>query len=315
MTPPARAVYTALMGGYERLLEQPVARDSAIPFICLTDDPTLSSETWQIRIVTPAFPQDSVRSARALKIRGHDALAEFDETLWIDNSVLLTRDPGELLDGWLTAADFAVPIHSYRESVAAEFEAVGSMKVDDPVRVYEQLMHYAAFAPEVLSGRAHWTGVLARKNTPAVHRTMQHWLDNVLRYSRRDQLSIGLAIHLAEHPVLELEVDNFGSDWHEWPKSVDRRQKLRPAPDAEGGESPAHAIARMTQEIDELTLQSVHSVVSRDGIIADLRRQIAAISASRSAIFASRTWKIGSRINRALSPLRKLRRVIPGRSD
>jgi len=60
-------VYTALIGNYEKLNEQPVARQSGIPFICLTDDPKLSSETWRIVQVSPLFRADPVRSQRLLK--------------------------------------------------------------------------------------------------------------------------------------------------------------------------------------------------------------------------------------------------------
>jgi hypothetical protein len=38
-------VYTTLIGGYEKLNEQSVATNSRLPFICLTDDPDLRSET------------------------------------------------------------------------------------------------------------------------------------------------------------------------------------------------------------------------------------------------------------------------------
>src|SRR5688572_10939275 len=55
-------VYTTLIGGYEPLNEQPVAASSRVPFVCLTDDPNLASDTWQIRHVTPLFGMDPVRS-------------------------------------------------------------------------------------------------------------------------------------------------------------------------------------------------------------------------------------------------------------
>lgn len=54
--PPRRAVYTALLGRYEELNEQPTALNTDIPFICFTDDPNLVSETWQIHLVDPLFP-------------------------------------------------------------------------------------------------------------------------------------------------------------------------------------------------------------------------------------------------------------------
>ena len=95
---PRRAVYRALIGGYEQLREEEVARDSDVPFICFTDDSTLRSKTWEVVHVAPRVPFDSSRSARALKILGHPVLDDYDETLWIDNTVALRRPPDALYD-------------------------------------------------------------------------------------------------------------------------------------------------------------------------------------------------------------------------
>src|SRR5215210_7134454 len=55
-------VFTALVGGYETLTEQPVAAESDFEFVCFTDDAELSSETWQIH---PERALDEVRARRA----------------------------------------------------------------------------------------------------------------------------------------------------------------------------------------------------------------------------------------------------------
>ncbi|MEO8908191.1 MAG: hypothetical protein ABI310_08950, partial [Microbacteriaceae bacterium] len=59
-----QAVYTSLLGGYEELNEQEIARSGATTFLCFTDDPGLTSETWEIVLVEPRFPLDTVRSQR-----------------------------------------------------------------------------------------------------------------------------------------------------------------------------------------------------------------------------------------------------------
>ncbi len=74
-----RCVFTVLTGGYEPLNEQPAARDSRLRFICFTDDPALTSETWEMRRFTPVFPGDAIRSARTIKILPFAQLPEFDQ--------------------------------------------------------------------------------------------------------------------------------------------------------------------------------------------------------------------------------------------
>jgi hypothetical protein len=220
---PPRAVYTALLGGYEELNEQPTALDTVIPFICFTDDPNLVSETWQIHLTDPLFPHDMVRSQRDIKIRGHEALAQFDETLYIDNSVSLKQVPDIVLDEWLASTDLAVSLHSYRDRVIDEFDEVVALGLDDPSRVHEQLMHYAHLYSEVLYERPYWNGILARRHTEAVNKAMQLWFDHVLRYSRRDQLSANVAFSLAGIRVRGIEHDNLGSTMHRWPVDLKRR--------------------------------------------------------------------------------------------
>jgi hypothetical protein len=216
-------VYTALLGGYEELNEQPTALDTVIPFICFTDDPNLVSETWQMHLTDPLFPHDMVRSQRDIKIRGHEALAQFDETLYIDNSVSLKQVPDIVLDEWLASTDLAVSLHSYRDRVIDEFDEVVALGLDDPSRVHEQLMHYAHLYSEVLYERPYWNGILARRHTEAVNKAMQLWFDHVLRYSRRDQLSANVAFSLAGIRVRGIEHDNLGSTMHRWPVDLKRR--------------------------------------------------------------------------------------------
>ena len=89
-------VYTTLIGDYEELNEQPMAGQSKVPFLCLTDHPQLRSETWIPRHVSPLFPMDPVRSQRDLKLRAVDHLPGFDLSLYVDNTVLLEAPPEEI---------------------------------------------------------------------------------------------------------------------------------------------------------------------------------------------------------------------------
>lgn len=231
---PRRAVYTALMGEYEALNEQPIAERSGLPFICLTDSPRLTSTTWQIQLVEPALPADPIRSARQVKIVS-PLLDEYDETLWIDNSVVLREAPESILETWLNGSDLTFPLHSFRAKLIDEFEAVVQAGFDDPSRVFEQLRHYLYARPEVLDAAPLWTGIIARRHTPAVADFGRLWFTDVLRYSRRDQLSVLMALDRTKDLAWRsLELDTFTSSLHHWPVTVrrDRSGPLRGTLDA-----------------------------------------------------------------------------------
>ena len=203
-------VYTTLIGDYEKLNEQPVAASSRLPFICLTDNPDLQSETWQIRHVKPLFGMDPVRSQRALKLCPYQYLPSFDASLYIDNSVLFKIEPEQFIERYLGDAGFCLAEHSFRESVLDEFLEVEAQSLDDPARIFEQLNHYTMEFPELLQERPYWTGILLRDHrNPKVRGMLELWWAHVQRYSRRDQLSINVALKESGISPAVLRIDNL----------------------------------------------------------------------------------------------------------
>lgn len=276
MSTPRRVVYRALLGGYEQLREEEAARDSEIPFLCFTDDPGLTSETWQVVLVEPRLPRDSTRSARALKIIGHPVLDEYDETLWLDNTVALKRAPDELFDTWLADADVAAPLHAFRSSVLAEAEAVLDSGLDDFTRVYEQMATYLALDAEALEQNPHWTGMLARRRTPATQEAMRTWWEDVLRFSRRDQLSFVPAMRARKVAIHTVGLDTMESEWHSWPRSTGRDESTRGSGLREVLRPPAGRVGQLQQALDDTVHTMAVTVAQREELIAALETELAA---------------------------------------
>lgn len=216
-------VYTVLTGGYEPLNEQPVARDSSVPFICVTDDPALTSSTWQIRCLPRLFPLDAPRSQRQYKTLPWLALPDFACSIYIDNSVTLRAPPERLLEGDAAGTVFALPAHPDRGALLDEFVAVAELGLDDAGRVFEQLQHYQLEAPDLLAAPVHWCGIIVRDHhAPAVRRLGEHWFAHILRYSRRDQLSLPAAFAAAGLAPSILPLPALSSWFHEWPVRAGR---------------------------------------------------------------------------------------------
>jgi hypothetical protein len=55
---------------------------------------------------------------------------------------------------------------------------------------------------------------------------MQLWYDHILRYSRRDQLSINFVLGVLGLAVNGLDIDNMSSPWHQWPVRVEKKWDL-----------------------------------------------------------------------------------------
>ncbi|MFC5729273.1 MULTISPECIES: glycosyltransferase domain-containing protein [Nocardioides] len=275
MSIPRRAVYTALTGNYELLPEQPVAKASDVAFICFTDDPELRSDSWDVRVVPTLLDLDPVRSARALKIGGHPDLAEYDETLWIDARVLLKEDPAVILDTWLDGTDLALPRHSYRKDVVTEFEEVLLAGMDDSSRLYEQLTHYSAAAPELLERPVPWTGMIARRHTQAVDRAMQEWLVHVLRYSRRDQLSFVHAVSRAGVGPRLLELDTWGSALHDWLPGAGRSSRPPIFRVSDSLRAPTARLGELQRQLEVTTTELSAALSHRENVIERLEGRVA----------------------------------------
>jgi hypothetical protein len=271
----ARAVYAALIGDYEELREQPAAETSTVPFICFTDDPDLRSETWDVRLVEPLLAMDPIRSARALKLSGHIDLAAYDETLYIDARVTLAADPATILDSWLDGADVAAPRHSFRADVVSEFEMVLLAGLDESSRLYEQLTHYAVTDPERLQGPVPWTGILARRHTPAVETGMREWLLHVTRYSRRDQLSFMHALALAAVTPRLVDLDNHVSDVHQWHEPRGRSARPSVFRVADSLQPPIAEVGELRLQIADITRDMQAAVAARDARITELDQEVA----------------------------------------
>jgi hypothetical protein len=289
------AVYTVLLGGYESLNDAQNVGDGTVDFLCFTDDGHLSSKVWDIRLVAPLFPRDLQRSQREIKVRGHTDLEPYERSLYIDNSVSLTQPPEGILDVWLAKHDLAIPLHSWRPRVLDEFLAVIELGLDEPARVYEQLYHYSENRADVLEQVPMWNAIIARNNTDTVQVTMRRWFDEILRYSRRDQLSANMVLGDSPVNLNRVQLDNFSSPIHEWPVPVNRlpmttrKEQGRIVPD----------LARI-RELESLWTQEKET--------SELREQrIVELSALIKDIRSTRSWAIADRLSKVAATLRMSR--------
>lgn len=191
-----------------------------------TDNPQLEANGWQLNVVKPIFQSDLIRSSREPKIRPHKHLQDFSRSLYIDTRVLLKKDPKDLWNH-LTGDDtiaFAAFYHSFHATLEEELKVVSKIGLDDDTRINEMYAVLREYLPMALSNNFIWGGVLARKH----HETdcidaMETWYAHVLRYSRRDQLSLPLAINSMQPSRVRLtEIDNHENAFLSWPINTSR---------------------------------------------------------------------------------------------
>jgi hypothetical protein len=292
-------VYTSLIGRYEALNEQAVAARSRFRFICLTDDPELASTSWECRLVRPAFAMDPIRSQRAFKMLPHVHLPEFDRSIYIDNSIVLTEPPEAIWPLLPQGAGLAMPRHSFRATVLDEFLEVVQLGMEDAGRIFEQLNHYALVCPEVLQQAPWWSAIMLRDHgNRQVQQAMETWFAQVLRYARRDQLSINLALHEAGLQPAVLAIDNHQSWFHRWPVAHGRDRDRGPR-------NPIANLTPLAARVHALQHQ-LNQPHPAEAEAAALRTQMEGLHAQLNALHAEMALVRGSTSWRAMAPLRNI---------
>ena len=163
--------------------------------------------------------------------------------------------------------------HSFRDSLLDEFVAVASAGLDDQERVLEQLDHYGFECPEVLQERPYWSGIMLRDHGDAAVRSLlERWAAHVHRYSRRDQLSLNIALRLEGLVPDVLDIDNRASWLHTWPHK-EGRDPHRAAGDPNG---PFVLLARRVRRLERALRRE-----------SQLRRQLEVSRTGRMAVTLS----------------------------
>ena len=105
---------------------------------------------------------------------------------------------------------------------------------------------------------------------------MRVWADHVLRYSRRDQLSVMVALDDTV-AYRGIDIDNFESRFHEWPVIEKRRISQGKAPHVPTGPVVAelHRARRRVSELeDQVNALQPDRLREFEATIADLELQI-----------------------------------------
>ena len=227
-----RVVYTAVIGGIEELQDFEFIPSAEIDYICFTDNPHARSKSWKIVRIRPRFEGDPARSTREFKMLGHELLFGYHQWLWIDNKVRLLAEPKEIFESLPENSDLAMAKHDHRATVREEFAAVIKLRKDHAFRVIELRNFILKFAPEILDQQPIAGTIILRRNNQKVENLMHSWFELVLRFSKRDQLSINYVLEASAVSFSFLPIAVSGSPVHDYVsgQTVGRARRLERFP-------------------------------------------------------------------------------------
>jgi hypothetical protein len=211
-------VYTNSIGHPFEL--PPTIPDEKIKYICFSDKSRPTAFDWEVIVIEPIFKGDLFRSSREPKILAHKFLKNYQKSIYIDTRVKLKESPLALWNYLIPEPEtiFGGFLHSKRFTLVDEFEAVLNQNLDSPSVIKAQFNEYKRHQSDVLLIKPVWGGILARRhNDSQCIDAMHAWYSHVLRYSRRDQLSLPLALKKIKSRI-RLVADSVNqSIFHRWP--------------------------------------------------------------------------------------------------
>ncbi|MDL2306452.1 DUF616 domain-containing protein [Desulfovibrio sp. OttesenSCG-928-C06] len=246
-------IYSVLFGNYESI-NNPFG--NFIPDcrrICFTDNPALTSDVWEVVLVS-SNGLDPVREARRYKMQPNRYLPPAEWSLYIDNTISFIQPPEALLQYAIqSGGDFYCFEHPWRDCLYDEAEAVIMEEKDCEPRVREQIEHYrrAGFAAQA---GLYASGILLRKhNAPEVSRLGELWFEHVLRFSKRDQLSLPVALKLSGCVANVLPWNLLDNEYIMWSLDQTRRIPAGFSPDVYRWLNPEADQPGITPEAHYLT--------------------------------------------------------------
>jgi hypothetical protein len=220
-------VYTVLVGNKESLndplciVKDKTQTDIELDFICFTDNLNLVSETWEFKLLTfPPLPVEKL--SRRPKALPHEYLQEYEYSLYVDNTVVFKRLPCRN-DLTLASPDiFRALRHPWRNVPLDEADMVVWFGLDDSQIVNSQI----EFCADVrsLSSINHLTAgtiLLRSHNTPMLKRFGTVWWEQILAFSRRDQLALDFSLDVCGCTIDYFDGDLVVNDLIKWPVFLD----------------------------------------------------------------------------------------------
>lgn len=181
-------VYTTLYGDRDNLLPIP-DKVEGVDYVCFTDREREASG-WQLRIIDPGLGDFNL-NAKIFKILPHVYLSEYDASIFMDANTLMLGRIDRMLDCCIRNGSFVMWQHPLREDIYMEASAIIGFYRHSPAKLLEQISTYADDGLPDNVGLAEASFMWRRHNDPKITALMQRWWKEILRFSKRDQLSLG----------------------------------------------------------------------------------------------------------------------------
>ena len=189
-----KIIYTAIFGNYDNL-RPPKVENPGWEHICYTDNPNLYYEhkfeevrdVWDVRVVD-SKEFGAVKTARNIKICPP---MDYDICIWVDGCFEIKTDLDKFVETYHNGV-FTLSDHG-RNCIYREGEVCAHIKKDSEEVINAQMQRYRKEGYPEANGMVA-TGMMVRNNRKDVQELCDFWWSEVLKGSKRDQLSFNYAL-------------------------------------------------------------------------------------------------------------------------
>lgn len=185
------AVYTVITGDYDKLWD-PTVINPNWDYYLFTDAPEkFDSKIWKIVPIDNPEGLSPVLLQRKVKIMPYVFLADYDYTIYVDGKLRIDGDLQKYIDIYAKKCSMLCIPHPSRQKLEEEAEAIILLNKSTSEKILKQIGHYRkeGYSDQRIMPE---TCLLVRSNRDErLIKTMRDWWEEILRWTHRDQLSIG----------------------------------------------------------------------------------------------------------------------------
>ncbi|GAA4825214.1 hypothetical protein GCM10011365_05530 [Marinicella pacifica] len=184
-------IYTAITNGYDTV--KTPKTDQTLPMVCFQNSTGGYTNRWESKKID-LINDDPIRTARFYKLHPHLFFPNYDWSIWVDGSLLITDDLIKLLNEAINnKAKLAIYKHAKRNCLYQAAHNCIDKNKDSKEVIEKQIDTYKSIGYPQNNGLVASGVIVRRHNDPQIIELMNNWWSEIYNHSRRDQISFNYA--------------------------------------------------------------------------------------------------------------------------
>lgn len=198
-------IYTCIAGDYDEVLE-PIYVPDGVEFRVVTDQPVPEKSCWKalsLSQIAEISGLDDTRRARYVKTHPHVLFPQYEYSIWVDSNIRIVGDVTGTFRS-LGSIPFASNWHPLRNCIYQEAKACVLKGKEQKHALEAQTMNYVREGMPAKFGLVETNMLVRRHQDATCIKLMEDWWAEILKHSKRDQISLPYVIWKAGYQMEDI---------------------------------------------------------------------------------------------------------------